>query len=262
MTRNRRLIWFILPLLLQPTAYGRSIELQAGPPENSAEVNWSYRGETGPDHWGSLSPAFALCRDGRSQSPIDLIPLRVSRLPPLSFHYRTNSLTIRNDGLTIRVEYTPGSFLRIGSSRYQLKELAFRTPSEHTLEGRHADMEIQLMHLDSAGNYAILAIPVTAGARHNAMLERIWEYLPTSRGIGRFYREVGVNPIFFLPTDRGYYRYTGSLTDPPCSENVTWFVMQKPVELPKHLIDRLRRLMGENSRPVQAVNGRTILTSR
>lgn len=259
---NRVPIWLILLMVLPLSAHGRAIDLQGSAYESTRITDWSYRGEKGPDNWGSLSPAFTLCEDGRAQSPIDLVPLHQSRLPPLRFHYRTTPLKIRNDGFTIRMDFTPGSYLHIGARQYQLKELGFRTPSEHTVDGRHADMEIQLLHLDSAGNTVMLAIPVTAGIRHNAMLERIWEYLPAGKGTGRHYRQVGVNPVFFLPTMRDYFRYNGSLTDPPCSENVTWFVLQKPVEVPGHLIDRLLRIMGKNSRPVQKINGRSVLTSQ
>lgn len=259
---NRLIAWLIIWLALPSNTHGKPIGLQGSPVAKVTTADWSYQGERGPQNWGNLSPAYALCQTGRSQSPIDLVPEHPNRLAPLRFHYRTSSLTIRNDGLTIRLAYAPGSYLQVDNRNFELKELVFRTPGEHSIEGRKMDMEIQLLHRNSVGVTAILAIPITAGVRRNAMIQRIWDYLPTGRGAVRYYRQVGINPTFFLPADRRYFHYTGSLTDPPCTENVVWFVMQKPVEVSVHLIDRIRRIMGENNRPVQATNGRSILTSR
>ena len=262
MQRNRLIAWWIFWLALPLNSYAKPIGLPGAPGAKVTTADWSYQGERGPQNWGNLSPAYALCQSGSSQSPVDLMPEHASRLAPLRFHYRTDSLNIGNDGLSIRMAYAPGSYLQVENRQFELKELVFRTPGEHTIEGRQMDMEVQLLHRSSAGVTAILAIPVSAGVRRNAMLQRIWDYLPTGRGTGRYYRYIGVNPVFFLPADRSYFRYTGSLTEPPCTERITWFVMQKPVEVSVHLIDRIRQIMGHNNRPVQATNGRSILTSR
>ena len=65
-----------------------------------------------------------------------------------------------------------------------------------------------------------------------------------------------------LPSDRGYYTFTGSLTTPPCSEDVTWFVLKQPVEISKPEESAFAKRYAHNARPVQPLNGRSVLMSR
>jgi carbonic anhydrase len=167
-----------------------------------------------------------------------------------------------NDGHTIRVNYEPGSFLRIGSQRYELQGFHFHTPGEHTFNGIPPDMEIHLVHRDRFGNYAIVAIPVVAGRRHNVILARIWRQLPEHPGDEYADYRSGIKPVFLLPTNRDYVSYRGSLTTPPCTEGVRWFVFRNPVEVPAEYVARFRRVMGRNTRPTQPLNGRRLFASR
>jgi len=230
--------------------------------DGGSEPHWGYTGEDGPEHWGELDPVFAACKNGREQSPIDIEYSRRSRGSPLAFHYRSIVLSIQNDGHTIRVNYSPGSYLRVDGHRYELKEFHFHSPSEHRIHGGNADMVAHLVHEDAAGKIAVVAIPFQAGARPNNLLSKIWRHLPEQPG-GHFYdRQTGINATFLLPPDRSYFTYRGSLTTPPCSEGVRWFVLQHPVEIDASYIEQFRRLIGANVRPLQPLNGREVLSSR
>lgn len=219
---------------------------------------WSYTGETSPEHWADLSSRYATCREGQLQSPIDIRGARSEISEPLIFRYRSNPLTVINDGHTVRVEYEPGSYIGVGSHRYGLIESAFHVPGEHRVNGATADMVAQLIHRDGDGNLAVVEIPFVAGRRMNSVLTRIWDNLP-DRPQTRYYgSQVGINPTFLLPNEKSYFSYVGSLTTPPCTEGVRWFVFSRPVEVDASYIRRLVNITGPNARPVQPSNGRPV----
>jgi carbonic anhydrase len=226
-----------------------------GPPPKAA---WSYQGDRGPDHWGDLAPEYAGCR-GDSQSPVDLGVARPLLLPymPLSIHYRSNPLHIVNDGSQVTVQVEPGSYISVAGHSYELRSFHFHVPGEHQVDGVAPDMELHLHHRDVHGKVAILAVPVRAGRRMNSTLSRIWDHIPPDGG-SYYDRQVGINPVFLLPATREYYSYSGSLTQPPCTEGVAWFVMRTPVEADSSYLNRLRLIVGHNARPIQPLNGRDV----
>ncbi len=220
--------------------------------------DWSYTGDTGPAHWAELAPGLEICARGRLQSPIDI--RGADRLPyvPLAFHYRSQTMEALNDGRGVYLLSQPGSELRIRGEPYRLAEIRFHVPGEHRVEGAGAAAEIQLVHLDGEGRQIVVVIPVRPGDRGNTTLARIVERLPLRPGERVSYRQVGINPLFILPTDRSYFSYTGSLATPPCSEPVSWILLAHSVELDSGLLDRLARATGRNARPVQPLNGRPV----
>jgi carbonic anhydrase len=228
-------------------------------PEPPPQVAWSYQGETGPAHWADLAPEYAGCR-GDSQSPVDLGVARPLLLPymPLSIHYRSNPLHIVNDGSQVSVRVEAGSYISVAGHSYELTGFHFHVPGEHQVDGVAPDMELHLHHRDVHGKIAILAVPFRAGRRMNSTLSRIWDHIPPDGG-SYYNRQVGINPVFLLPAQREYYSYNGSLTQPPCTENVAWFVMRTPVEADTSYLNRLRLVVGGNARPIQPLNGRDVV---
>ena len=224
-----------------------------------AGVPWSYAGDTGPEHWADLSPRYATCRNGNLQSPIDIRGARSEISEPLIFRYRSNSLAVVNDGHTVRIEYEPGSYIGVGSHRYGLIQTTFHVPGEHRINGGAAEMVAQFIHQDGEGNLAVVEIPFVAGRRMNSVLTRIWDNLPDRPGASYYGRQTGINPTFLLPNERSYFSYIGSLTTPPCTEGVLWFVFNRPVEVDAGYIRRLLNVTGANARPIQPLNGRPVV---
>jgi carbonic anhydrase len=220
--------------------------------------HWGYAGELDPAHWGDLSPEFATCKEGQTQSPIDIRYARPLDYQPLSFQYRSDALAIINNGHTMQVDPGPGSFLVVNGHEYALQQFHFHTPSEHRIRGAQADMELHLVHRDAQGKIAVVAVLMNAGRHINSTLKRIAEVLPPV-GESFYGRQVATNPLFLLPPDRSYFSYPGSLTTPPCTEGVDWFVMAEPVEVDAALVARFRQAMGVNARPPQPDNGRPVL---
>ena len=220
--------------------------------------HWDYEGLSGPGQWGSLDKKYRSCTRGRAQSPIALSDATAikSDLPPLDFHYKSTALKIIDNGHTIQVDYEPGSFISIGPQQYSLVQFHFHKPSEEELNGRHYDMVAHLVHQDSAGRLAVVAVLLAAG-RANSLISLLWEHLPKAKETETT-ANLKIDLADLLPPNLAYYTYRGSLTTPPCSEGVTWFVLRDPMSVSQDQIDRFSKLYPMNARPVQPLNGRQV----
>ena len=76
---------------------------------------------------------------------------------------------------------------------------------------------------------------------------------------GKRYERILINARDLLPHNTGYYRYMGSLTTPPCSEGVNWYVMAEPVTIGARQLQQFDATIGANARPLQPVNRRLVL---
>jgi carbonic anhydrase len=233
------------------------------PVSNTWKTPWSYEGPKGADHWGELDPEYAACKDGKEQSPIDIRSAKKADLPALRFEYKSGPLNIINNGYTaVRVDYVhSGNFLIVGDQRYELKQFHFHRPSEEYIHGKPYDMVLHLMHADSDGKVAGVAVLLKAGSA-NATVQKLWEYMPKTAGKLEEIPGVEVNPADLLPHDTGYYMYKGSQTAPPCTEGVTWFVLKTPMEISTEQINAFAKLYPHDVRPVQPLNGRVVKESQ
>jgi carbonic anhydrase len=230
--------------------------------------HWGYGAEHGPAEWGELCPEFSACRGGRSQSPIDISAATSAALPALATAYAPAQLSIVhhehhadvvNNGHTVQVNYPEGSTLSVGGETYDLLQYHFHSPSEHTLEGRHFAMEMHLVHKSADGKLAVIGAFIEEGPA-NAAFEPVWANLPREKGVEVHLEHVQVDVDELLPNDRTSYRYDGSLTTPPCSEGVKWFVLANPVALSSAQIAAFRAIVHDNNRPTQPLNDRKIVS--
>lgn len=241
---------------------GPAAAWQSGPsaPDRAAMPQWTYGAEKGPSRWAELDADYGACGRGDAQSPVALSESVATAVPckPLRFRYRSSPLYLTNDGRSLRLGYDRGSHLVIDGLSYELVELRFHVPSEHVVEGVVADAELQLIHANNRGDIAIVAVPIHAGRRVNQILRRVLDHAPASAGESYYGRNIGVNAVFLLPGRKDYYAYRGSLTRPPCTEGVHWYVMRTPLEVATADVQRLASLLGPNARPVQALGGRDV----
>lgn len=232
---------------------------------------WHYEGPEGPANWGTLSPAFAACREGRAQSPIDISnPSPGGSLPALKATFKPATLRVVhhehmadgiNNGHTIQINYSEGDTLTAGDKAYQLVQYHFHAPSEHTVDGRHFPMEMHMVHKAADGHLAVIGVFIDEG-QHNAAFDPVWGNLPSGKGVETHLTGVKVDVDQLLPASRTTYRYEGSLTTPPCSEGVKWFVMTTPISLSATQIGQFTAIIKGNNRPVQPLNGRTVVTDK
>lgn len=220
-------------------------------------LHWGYTGEAGPEQWAELDPAYEICGIGEEQSPIDLTDERPQDLANLEVNYQPSTINIFNNGHTIQVNYNEGSFMEVNGVQYNLLQFHFHVPSEHTVDGQHFPAELHLVHADAQGNLAVVGILLDEGAE-SAALGPVWANLPAEEGEVQTV-EGNVNAAEFLPADQATYRYPGSLTTPPCSEGVSWFVMMTPAEVSTQQLDELRALINGSNRPVQELESRELI---
>ncbi len=236
-----------------------AIALAAAGVAQAGEVHWTYEGHEGPEHWGSLSEDFAACSEGRMQSPIDVSGTAAGGAGEAAFDYRDTALELVNNGHTVQVNVGGDSRATLAGRRYTLLQFHFHSPSEHTVGGRHYDMEAHFVHRGDDGKLAVVGVFMEAGGANGA-LQAIWDHMPVEEG-SKTVTGVSVNAAALLPATYGFTTYAGSLTTPPCSEGVSWFVMKQPVAVSAAQVEAFRAIMPANNRPAQPLNGRMTLSS-
>lgn len=229
-------------------------------PKKAHAAHWGYQGASGPAHWGDLKPTFKACAAGQHQSPVNLEATEPAHLAPLTMHYKVSLIDLVNNGHTIQANYGKGSYITLGNERYDLLQFHFHTPSEHRVAGRSFPMEIHFVHRNKRGQLAVVGVLVAFGD-YNLAAREIWDRLPTRAHTKSANTRALINARDLLPGDTKHFRYSGSLTTPPCSENVNWLVLQTPVRFSEGQIAKLHRIIGMNARPAQARNSRYLLQS-
>lgn len=283
--RHTRIAWIGLALVAgacsRSAADGASAETKpavpAGNPTPVASTravtpppsapNWDYETE-GPAKWASLAPQFATCAAGQHQSPVDLRGAREASAEDLRTNYKPAQLRVVhhahmsdvvNTGHSVQVNGDGGDTITIGDERYVLLQYHFHSPGEHTVNGRTFPAELHLVHKAADGRLAVIGVLLEEGAENRAF-DTIFAHLPKTKGEEVHLASVTVDADSLLPTARRSWRYDGSLTTPPCSEGVTWIVMQKPMPISAAQLDQLRSVLKPNNRPVQALHDRRIVS--
>ncbi|HVZ84369.1 MAG TPA: carbonic anhydrase family protein [Terracidiphilus sp.] len=221
-------------------------------------AQWDYTGRTGPVNWDRLDPAYKAC-GGHEQSPIDIHGARLNKkLTPIEFHYLAGPVTLVNDGHTISAHMAHGGYIVANGVRYDLESFEFHHPSEHAVKGKLTDLDVHLIHKSADGKIAIIAIRFAMERGDpNSLLAALWPHLPRTAGATE--KVTGyINPGGFLPEDRGYWTYTGSLTAPPCTEGVQWYIIQQPLTVSLEQLHEFQSIFRMNSRPLQDAHGRHI----
>jgi carbonic anhydrase len=221
-------------------------------------VHWSYSGDTGPEHWGELSPEYAACSKGVEQSPIDIPASTPLDTSGISFSYQPSALTILNNGHTIQANYDKGSSISFHGTTYELVQFHFHAASEHTIDGDHDPLEIHFVHRSAEGKLAVVGVMLETGAENPAYIP-VFQNLPPAEQEPVGIPGVTVDASQMLPAQREYWTYPGSLTTPPCSEGVTWLVMDTPVQVSGGQIAAFTSIYANNARPVQPLNSRSFV---
>lgn len=222
--------------------------------------HWSYGEHGGPAKWGELDQAFASCKIGKVQSPIDIRGAKAADLPAIKFDYKPSPLKVIDNGHTIQVNYAPGSSIDVGGARYELQQFHFHKPSEEKINGKSHAMVAHLVHKSADGKLAVIAVLLDKGG-DNPTISEIWKNLPKEKE-----KEISVTATVdvaaLLPRSRGYYTFPGSLTTPPCSEGVRWFVLKTPVKIAESEVATFGKRYPMNARPTQPLNGRALEATR
>ena len=231
----------------------------SGPSGHGHAFDWGYTGTTGPEHWGTIKPEYATCKSGRNQSPVDLTSAVAAELSPLTLDYQETALDLINNGHTLQVNHTNGSRLTMGGRTYELVQFHFHSPSEHVIDGDSHAMEAHLVHQSADGQLAVLGILLDVG-EENKFLRDLWD-VEATHGMRTTVEHVRINVSDLLPEDRAYFKYSGSLTTPPCTEGVHWVVFRQPSHVSVEQVAHFREVFELSSRPVQPIHSRSVMLS-
>jgi len=230
-----------------------------GPVMAAEGAHWSYEDATGPAKWGDLDAANKACAIGAQQSPVDITNTIRAELPAIKLNWPSNVDTIINNGHTIQLNFPAGGSLTLGDTTYHLLQVHFHHPSEHSIAGKRFPMEAHFVHRADNGAIAVVGVLIEEG-KANDVFHRIVQAMPAAAGPeAKVATEINLQGL--LPKNLSYYRYSGSLTTPPCSETVEWVLLSEPVQADAADIAAFAKLFPMNARPVQKDNRRFILQS-
>ena len=224
----------------------------ANPTAAHAAPHWGYEGEMNPAKWGE---AFPICGAGKSQSPLDIRGPFEKTTQAIQLDYKPGPLKIINNGHTIQVVVAPGSTMTVKGESFELLQYHFHRPSEEHVEGKPSAMVAHLVHKSTAGNLAVIGVLLNEG-QENALIRSVWSHAPKAESPETLIPGVEINPKSLMPLKLEFYSYEGSLTTPPCTEGVTFYILKSSVSISKNQVDTFPFKM--NARPTQPLNGRKI----
>jgi carbonic anhydrase len=211
--------------------------------------DYGYTGETGPENWGGV------CATGIQQSPIDLtMAVEAENIMPAIAWTQAETVELTRNSLNFTANTDAGALI-LNGVRYDLIQFHFHSMSEHTVDGEAYPLEVHFVHASEDGNLAVVGVFYEEG-EENAELAALWGAIPAEGETGNV---SGLDLTNFLPSDHDGFRYSGSLTTPPCSEIVAWTVLSEPLEASAAQIEAYRGLFGDTARPVQPHNRRFVL---
>ncbi|KAH0981070.1 hypothetical protein GBA52_008247 [Prunus armeniaca] len=245
--------------------------VRAEPSENAIEFEYKAGSKKGPEHWGELKKEWNTCKDGKSQSPIDLrdgIATKVnSSLEHFKVSYKPAEAKIENEGPVIAIvwEGDAGS-ISINGTDYILRQCHWHSPSEHSINGKRYDLELHMVHRAQNNNVAVVGFLYKIG-EPNPFLSEVTKEIASMTDVEKDVQLGVIDPRKMKEAQTGllvskFYRYMGSFTTPPCTEGVTWTINEQVLSVSKSQVTLLQQVVFDyammNARPLQPLNGRAI----
>jgi carbonic anhydrase len=225
------------------------------------EVHWTYTGDTGPEHWAELSDEFEACRLGKNQSPINIMTenLIESALPPINLEYMGRTESIINNGHTLQINVSGKNTLVTHGGAFELKQFHFHSPSEHQIDGEPFPLEAHFVHQNDQGELAVVSLLFRSGDVNQTLID-FGQAAPKKAG-GQVEYSRPLHELMKDPTSdiTHYYRYNGSLTTPPCTEGLRWYLIPVAFTISNEQIANYIELIGADARGPQPVNARIVL---
>jgi carbonic anhydrase len=224
--------------------------------------HWSYDGESSPEHWAEIEKESSC--GGSHQSPIDIVTADLVsqesglKISDINYDKTTIIKDITNNGHSIQYNFDDkDNYVNFEGKRYDLVQFHFHAASEHTVDGMHFPLVIHMVHVSEDKNYVVFALMVSEGMESDAA-DFLESYLPIQSGETK---TIGEPHSFnnYFKGDFSHYSYKGSLTTPPCTEAVNWFVFKNPIKFSPAQVKAMADLMPRNNyRPTQPLNGRKV----
>lgn len=194
---------------------------------------------------------------GNGQSPIDISDWASSDTPAPALDYASNANRVERAQGFVMFHFDRGSHLTIGEEAFRLLQFHWHTPAEHTIDGEEFSAEVHFVHINEQDELLVVGVVYQLGEA-DAGLQQIIDSTPPAG------EEDGYAPSLsaadHVPNSDGFYHYVGSLTAPPFSEPVRWYVGRSVRTVSQRQVEQLQVMCGgPNARPLQDRSGRTIL---
>ena len=223
------------------------------------KAHWSYNGKESPEHWGDLLTEYQTCKLGKVQSPVNLEADNSMKVAnkPLKMNYFPAAYQVENNGHTVQVSVTQENapFITLNNKPFYLKQFHFHTPSEHTFKRQHYPLEIHFFHQSEDKALAVVAVMVNEGEANPALAPVVEKKLTVGQK-EKLTQQIDIKAL--MPKEMARFRLNGSLTTPPCSENVAWTIFKAPIQASKAQIAAIEEMEGKNNRPTQPLNQRDV----
>lgn len=242
----------------------------------SAPPHWNH--DEQPTWWAiedtsqevPLRYPYAECGVGKHQSPIDLAAAEINNTKPLNtvaVQYGVDTPIFFNSGHGVQVN-TSDSYtgaLKIGEESFPLIQFHFHEPSEHVVGGKNFPAELHYVHVNEDGRLIVLAVAIDVGAE-NALFQTVLDNTPHQAEEQNSNTGIQLDPASLVPAlgqgNLEYYTLAGSLTTPPCSEGVQWYLLPEIITISAAQLEQLKGFYTNNARLPQDLNGRAILSTQ
>ena len=250
------------PKTVEPETKTVSVSEEQAQEHDLQSTAWSYEGATGPESWGELDEQYAACVNGSEQSPIniELSEAETNKtIEEVNIQYEPTTFSVINNGHTIQANTASvTNKIILDETEYQLVQFHFHTPSEHQFNGQPYEMELHLVHQNESGELAVLGVMIQEGSM-NEYLQPVWAALQEEITEEDISLSEPVHLQTLLPKDQTFLHYNGSLTTPPCTEEVEWIILEQPIELSQEQIQVFQQIFPDNHRPIQPLNEREVI---
>ena len=208
----------------------------------------------------------SICQSGKYQSPISIKSnqaLECEGNCELFYYYRSSVCNILNNNNELVLDYDSGSYIIYNNVVYELDKLSFSIPSSHRIDSSDYPMEVFLYHKSmDFGKVLVISVFIDvndASSKSRHFLDLLINKLPKNSGEEKTYNTPrDWNAFHLIPDNKAFYTYEGSLTRSPCSEKVTWIVLDTPINISTSVYKNIKSVIGKNSRRIQKRNNRTI----
>lgn len=214
-----------------------------------------------------VHPDGAICH---AQSPINIISLTDSTEDrhTITFHFNDKINAVKNLGHTIQLEVLEGSTITVDGETFEFKQMHFHTPSEHLLDVVTYPMEMHMVHTlkgqeeGQTPQYLVIGVLFKMG-KESAFIDEFINTIPEEEHTKKqiMVGEIKVSDLISEKPEQvldSYYHYMGSLTTPPYTESVRWYVSKHIYEGSPEQIQKILQIEGANARQVQSLNDRTL----
>eukprot|EP00347_Sterkiella_histriomuscorum_P022566 403337998 len=146
---------------------------------------------------------------------------------------------------------------------YGLENIFFRYKAEHYLEGLQNTLEMQLIHRSQTDKTQMLGVSVFFDSGMDFDNDFMQELDPRLTNVGQPRKRISLATKLFDDFYGNFFYYNGSMTVPPCTEKVQWFIYNIPIQISAFYNTQLFALIGDasyggNYRAPQNQTGRTV----